>query len=437
MENTVLGRTFFKNIAVFSLWSVSCYTTALSLDKTVEQTLQTNPQMMSTIHELAARRHEITQARSSILPKISIGAGIGEETRKAPATGNEEVDLTRQELSIQAEQLLFDGLGSYAEIDRQRARVQSLEHSAESTAQDLALRTAEVYLSVMRQTDILDLVRATLWEHQNIYDQMKLRSDKGVGSKADLDQIAARLALANSNTLVAQNNLADAQANFFRVTGVYPNLENMQKPGGDIGSLPSSLDAAVEAATANHPTLYSASADFDAAKAQHKAAGSLYWPTVKLEAEKRWDEDIGGIEGEDEDLIIALRLQYNLFNGGADRARRKQTANLIEQSKDIRNNTRRQVVESMTLSWNAHEALTAQGKYLKAHYDAALATKEAYKKQFNIGRRTLLDLLNTETEVVDAKRSLINAEYDLLFARMRILNSQGALLSALNVDYEI
>ncbi len=408
---------------------------AYSLDDTIKQTLQTHPEMLAITHELQAREHEIRQAKAAYLPKISVSAGVGEETRKAPATGNVEVDLDRSEMAVQAEQLIFDGLGTVAEVSRQKARTDSLRYRADAIAQDIALRTTEVYLNVMRHTALLDLARNTLWEHQNIYDQMELRSKTGVGSKADLDQIAARLALANANMVVAQNNLADAQANFFRVTGFYPNLETMARPESP-SVLPASLDAAVEAAQQNHPTLESAGADFRAAKAQHKAAGSAYWPTLRLEAEKRWDEDVGGIEGEDEDFVVALRLRYQLFNGGADRARRKQTAQLIEQSKDIRNNARRQVVESMSLSWNAFEALNAQMTFLNSHVKAAQSTKAAYAKQFNIGRRTLLDLLNTETEVVEARRALINAQYDELYARYRILNASGAILTALNISYE-
>lgn len=407
---------------------------AFSLGETIGQTLKTNPQMLSIVHELESREYELKQARAGYLPKVNISAGYGEETRKAPATGNEEIDLTREELAIQAEQLVFDGFSVYAEVDRQRARIESLDYQAQSTAQDIALRTTEVYINVMRHTALLDLARKSLWEHQNIYDQMELRSKTGVGSKADLDQIAARLALANANMVVAQNNLADAQANFLRMTGFYPNLENMVKPEL-VGGLPASLEDAIALAEKNHPTLHSAGSDFKAAKAQYKASGGSYWPTLKLEAEKRWDENIGGIEGEDEDFIVALRLQYNLFNGGADHARRKQSAKLVEQAKDIRNNARRQVVESMNLSWNSYEALNAQIQFLNQHVRAASDTKKAYSKQFNIGRRTLLDLLNTETEVVEAKRALIDAQFDQIFANYRILNATGTLLSALRIEY--
>jgi adhesin transport system outer membrane protein len=70
---------------------------------------------------------------------------------------------------------------------------------------------------------------------------------------------------------------------------------------------------------------------------------------------------------------------------------------------------------------------------LELHVRAATDTKAAYLKQFNIGRRTLLDLLNTENELVDARRALINASYDKLFSQYRIFNSMGQLVREIGV----
>ncbi|MCV6626950.1 MAG: TolC family protein, partial [Cellvibrionaceae bacterium] len=116
-----------------------------------------------------------------------------------------------------------------------------------------------------------------------------------------------------------------------------------------------------------------------------------------------------------------------------DKARRKQTSYLMEEAKDVRNNTRRQVVEGLQLSWTAYESVSAQLEFLQKHVQAAQATKEAYVEQFNIGRRTLLDLLNTENEVVDAQRSLIRAVNDQKLAELRIYNSMGMLLPKLGL----
>ncbi len=402
---------------------------AMSLQDAVLHTLETNPEILAAKNERLARSYEVKQARSGYMPSLSLDAGIGHETRTAPATDNEERDANRREFGIQARQILFDGFATSAEVNRQKARLDSASYLEFATAEMLALKTAEAYISVLRQAKLLDLARASLWEHQNIYDQMKLRNETGVGSKADLDQIAARLALANANMVVAQNNLADAQINYFRHVGLYPNLENMVQPEL-IKNLPESREKALSMALDKHPTVKSSSADVKAAIAQHKASKSTYWPKLNIEVDKRWDENVGTIEGEDDDFVVALRLSYDLFKGGKNRSRSKQTAYLIEEAKDIRNLSRRQVTESMSLSWSAYEALTAQKQFLEQHVKAAKSTKSAYGKQFNIGKRTLLDLLNTETEVVESERAYANAQYDRLYASYRILNAAGALVGS-------
>ena len=423
-------KVVIKFLLAMCIVSSTSSSWAFTLQETVKHVLKTNPEALAAENERESRKYEVSQAKSGYMPSLSLDAGVGQEVRKSPSTGNEEVDFDRKELGLSASQTLFDGFATSSEVSRQRARLESAQYGYDVVANKLALETSQAYLDVLRFGELLQLAQASLWEHHNIFDQMKLRSDKGVGSKADLDQISARLALANSNMIVAQNNFADTQVTFNRLTGMYPNLDGMIKPVINT-KIPQTRDEAVELAIAKHPTLSSASADVKAAQAQYKAAGSNYWPVVTLEAERRWDENVG-VEGEDEDFIVALRLRYDLFGGGADKARRKQTAYLMEESKDIRNNSRRQVVESMSLSWNSYDALSKQKRYLEDHVKAAEATKSAYGKQFNIGRRTLLDLLNTETEVVDSRRALINAEYDRLYSAYRIFNAAGQLAVILN-----
>jgi adhesin transport system outer membrane protein len=397
-----------------------------TLDEVVLATLKSHPNMQAARNEYLSREQEIRQAKAGYYPTLDAAIGIGYEEVDRPVDIN--TDLTRHEASLSARQSLFEGFGTRSEVRRQQARTDSAGHNKVATAEDLSLRTSEVYLNLLRQAELLDLARNSLYEHQNIHDQMVLRQRSGVGSQADLDQISARLALAQSNVVVAQNNLIDAKTNFNRVTGFFRSEENLIKPQVK-GQLPATIDAAIEFANNLHPTLLSAGSDVQAANAQYEAAESPFWPRLSVEVDKRWDEDINGVKGEDEELIAALRLRYNLFNGGADKARRKQSAYLLEESKDVRNDTKRQVEESLRLSWSSFEGLREQMKYLKVHVRAAEDTRASYLKQFNIGKRTLLDLLNTENEVVGAKRSLVTAQYDLLFSQYRILNGMGTLLT--------
>ena len=129
-----------------------------------------------------------------------------------------------------------------------------------------------------------------------------------------------------------------------------------------------------------------------------------------------------------------FRMRYNLLNGGRDSARKQETAYLINQAAEIRNNTHRQVEESVRLSWNALETVDRQMDYFRLHVASSEKSRDAYQQQFRLGKRTLLDLLDSENEVFVSSQALVNAEYDQLFAMYRIINSMGALLKTVNVE---
>ena len=173
--------------------------------------------------------------------------------------------------------------------------------------------------------------------------------------------------------------------------------------------------------------------DVSAAEAQVRETKSGFYPALDLVFSQSWNKNLDGLEGPNKDYSAMLRLRYNLFNGGADLARKRQAAYVLDETRDQANRTRRQVVESVRLSWNAYRALNDQMGWLKQHADSSLKTRDAYDKQFGIGQRTLLDLLDSENELFQARSAYVRAQYDRLFAEYRILAGTGDLLQQLNV----
>lgn len=407
---------------------------ALSLGDAVRQTLSTNPDVLFSINERLSRGQEVQQARAGYYPSIDLTAGVGRERSDNPSTqaaGLDHETLTRQEIALNLRQMLYDGRATKSEVERQKARVNAAAYTVYGTSEDTALQAAGSFLEVLRRQEQRRYAQENLAAHERIFDQIELRSQAGVGRKADLDQVKGRRALAQTNLVAAENNLNDARTNYLRVVGEAPEgLERSEVPQN---ALPSSLQAALDLAIANHPTLQSAQADVAAAIAQHRAARHTFYPRFDLEIGRTWNEDLDGQEGDDEELSAMLRMRYNLFNGGADVARKDQTAHLVEASKDVRSRTHRQVVETMRLSWNAYQATQMQLKHLKQHVESSERTREAYAKQFNIGQRTLLDLLDTENELFDARRAFVDGDHDHLFAQYRILAAMGKLLETLGV----
>ncbi len=409
---------------------------AQTLQEVLQETIDNNPEVQSARSERRAVENEIDQAKSEYFPTIDIAAGIGWEQSSNPTTRSRKCDPTgggcdnsvsygREETSIQLRQMIFDGLATPSEVERHKARTNARAYTVFGRSEITALSAVEAYINVLRRQELLDLAKENLLVHQRTNDQIALRSERGIGRKADADQSAGRLSLAEKNVLSEVGNLKDAKTAFLRVVGTLPKeLEEISAPED---ALPENIDEAVEQAVQNHPILKSANSDVDSALAQHKTARAAYMPRIDFEAGASHNNDLDGIKGKNEDAYAMLRLRYNIFKGGKDYARRKETAQLINQAKNIRDNTYRQVVESMRLSWVAYQTIKSQMAFFEGHRDAIIKTNIAYQKQFNIGQRTLLDLLDTANEMYVAKSAYTNAKYDVLFSQYRILASKGFL----------
>ena len=409
---------------------------SFTLQQAVKQAITSNPDILIQVNERRSRNEEVERAKAGYLPTLDLNAGIGTERSENSSTrgaGRNSITLTRREASLSARQMLFDGFATKNEVERQQARVSSTAFTVQGVAGNTALDATEAYLNLLRNETQLKLAEENLEAHKRSFDQIKIRSDAGVGRRADLEQISGRLALANSNLIAAQSNYDDAKTGYIRIVGELP-VGTLIKPTTQQYSMPTTRDDAIKQAIAKHPTLKSAVADVEATLAQHRASRNTFYPRFDLELSQSWNNDLDGQIGSNNDSQAMVRMRYNLLNGGGDLARKRQTAHLIDEAKEVRNRTYRQVIETMRLSWNAFAATRQQLIYLDDHVKATIRTRDAYQKQFNIGQRTLLDLLNAENELFQAKQSYISADFDNIFSHFRILNAEGELLQSLDID---
>ncbi len=404
---------------------------AMELVPTIEDAIIHNPEFREQLKIHQGAKAELDSAEGSWLPTVDIAAGVGLEETKKESTGK-STSLTRKESSISLKENLFEGFKTENEIDRQQAKMDAAAYSAEAKASQVALDMTEAYINLLKQQELLRLESESKKTHERILDQIMQRSEAGIGNQVEVDQAKARLALSNSNERAAHNNYNDALSRFQRVLGRMPD-NDLIKPDMQF-QFPETLQEATEIALLKHPTLRSANADIAEAQAQHRSAKSPYYPRVDIEIEKRWDEDINGIEGTDENLQAMLRLRYNLYNGGKDSANRDRTAAAVQQSAEIRNNTRRQTIENLRYAWDARKYVGEQLVYIKQHIKLTYETLAGYRKQFSLGRRSLLDLLNTEDEYNSALRTLVESESEHMIAEYRILDGMGTLLDTLQVN---
>ncbi|WP_236822702.1 TolC family outer membrane protein, partial [Andreprevotia sp. IGB-42] len=294
------------------------------------------------------------------------------------------------------------------------------------------MEAARAYYDVLRYRKLADLARDNYATHKEIYDQIQERVKAGVGRRVDLEQAAGRMALAESNWLTEQANLYDVTARYARVIGEEPPAA-LSEPGSFDGALPTQNDL-LALTIKNNPSFLAAIANVRAARARIDTQKSNNYPKLEFVASRGIDKNRDGIDGNFRDGLVGVSLNWNLFNGGTDQANTRSAAEAYNGAIELRDKVCRDVRQITQSAWNNVVRLREQIAYLDQHQLSTEKARDAYRKQFDIGQRTLLDVLDSENELFDARRSLANGEYDQKIAVVRVLAQSHSLLPALKLQ---
>ncbi|ROL76961.1 channel protein TolC [Pseudomonas protegens] len=409
---------------------------AQTLPEAMQKALDVHPEIQAGVNSRLAADYQLKAAKGGYLPRVDMLAGYGREGTDNPSTragtgSNHWETLNRGESSLRLQQMVFDGFATSSEVGRQQATVNSRAYSLLGTSERTGLTVAQVYLDVLTRRQFVQLAEDNLRNHERIYDQIKLRTQRGVGSGADLDQAEARLAQARNNLITEQTNLADAQTNYLSAVGEVP--DQLERPASFMALLPANLDEARRQMLENSPILRSAESDIVAAEKQYDAAKSAFYPRFDAELGRTADNDLDGQNGHNNEWQAMLRMRFNLFAGGSNKADLESKAYQSNQALDIRNNALRVLNEELGLAWNAQNNANAQVPIAQQYVDRSTAVRAAYQKQFSLGERTLLDLLDSENELFTASRRLAEIQNIQLFTQYRIKATMGELLKSQGV----
>jgi adhesin transport system outer membrane protein len=404
-----------------------------TLIEAVETTLRTNPDIQSSRHNVEAARELRKQARSGYFPTLDLVIATGEEVSDNTTTraaGLDELRLDRVERSLRLTQLLYDGFGTRNLVRQQAHLVDAATARLSSTEDNTSLRAIQVYLEVLRRDAIVQLTAQNLDHHEKTLAKIQERFESGVGTKVDVVQTMGRRAQAKSNLLLAERDARNGRAEFYRIVGEHP--EDLVDPAV-VSSLPGTLEQAVELAFQNNPGLLAAEAEMAAAVAARKQTHGAFHPRFDLELATTRNDDTDGTLGANDDETAVIRMTYNLFRGGGDRARKNEAEAREFAAREAVASTRRAVQEDVTLIWNELSDILMRIEFLKAHVSSTEEVLEVYNEQLTLGKRTLLDLLDVNNELLRAQSAEISGRYVALLARYRVLTSTGQLLDQLGV----
>lgn len=403
----------------------------------VQETLATQPELQAQLDAFNASTHDERQAFGGYLPTLDLNLSGG----RAQRDFDNRNDYSRNYAEVSLTQMLFDGFRVRNALAK--AEHISLTHYYEllNEAETKALEASDAYLSVQRHRNLVGLAQQNVANHQRVNKQVDDRVRQGVSNKADLQQINGRLSLARSNLMTEIANLQTVTARFQRLVGRFPaeDLTDFSVPKQVV---PRDLSTVLDTVYHNNPSLFAAAENTQAATASYNETKANRYPTIELAArhgtyknnnsfDDRTDPSSYGDES-----IIELRARYNLYNGGSDKAGEYAAYSRIHQAESLHHKTCVDLRQTATISHGDMLNLEQKLSSLAEHRDASADVVVAYRQQFNISRRSLLDVLDSENEAFQSERAYVDGAYDLQLSRLYTLHSMGNLLDTLSVTSE-
>ncbi len=402
---------------------------AMPLTYVSSKAIENNPEVQEAWHAFKSSIYGVDAARSGYLPSVDVSASAGYERRNYGV--EEEYNRNTAELSVT--QMLYDGFRTSNTVDRFK-RIQLIRYfELISQTEQTALEASIALLDVQKFKELVQLAEANLQEHESVYQQIEQSVGAGVARAADLEQISGRLSLAQSNVLTEYSNLHDVSARYLRVVGELP-MNDIKQADLDEKNIPISVNQALDVAYKNSPSFYASLYNIEAQKANAKAQKAAFHPNVDLSARYgSQDRDELGQNETRTEARVGIDISYNLYNGGLDNANLEQAYQDINIAKYQRDQSCIDIRQSLQIAYYNVTILEQKLPALDQHRASSTKVKIAYKDQFDIGQRTLLDVLDAENESFQSTRSYIVAFYDRQSAILTMLKEMGKLLPALNV----
>jgi len=425
---------FLVSAAVNAVEKVSVQ--ARTMSETVGLAVANHPEARVKFSELKAQGETIRQVESSFLPQLSLGLGVGREhsnntsTRAGSPSGSEQ--MVRRESSVNLSQMLFDGFKTHWQRESALETEAAIELELAYVASEVAIRAVESHLEVARSNQVLNINIDNLNAHQEIAADIQARAKSGKDDWARVSQIHARLSLSLANVEAAKNEVMKANASYLQAVGVAPGKKLFFQE--QLFRMPDSLTELIEQVNHSNFLILSRTLDQRSALSDAKAAKNTDMPSLFLESGATWNDNLDGIDGRNGDAFVMLRMRYDLFRGGADNAAKQQAVLLSQRASYQLDDVRRGVRRDVEYAWHDYQSSAKRVKFLADYHESALLTKTAYEKQFRIGQRTLIDLLDAENEMQRARRLMVDAQKELYLSKYRILNLQGQLLEQLAVN---
>jgi len=422
-------------LAVAAALAAPAYAAPYRVQDAAGKAVQSNPEVQLKWHQFKAslQEREITWGR--YLPTLDVIYGVGREHRDSPLynpAGERRYNFNSSKVTLREN--LFEGFATMHDTKRLEHASMVRFYEMLDMSESAAFEATKAYIDVWRFRQLVAFAQENYATHRVIYDKIRDRAESGVGRRVDLETAAGRLALAESNLLTETSNLHDVTARFQRIVGTLPPADMEAPPTALLTKeLPKARGDAINRSFEKSPQLKAAFENILSAMRNIKVQQGGYYPRVDAYAEAFHEKNSGGYDGITDGTTYGVTVSWNLFRGFQDQSRERKAAEEKYQALDTREKVCREVRQNTSMAFNDHLRLSEQLQYLDQHQLSSDKAREAFRRQFDIGQRTLLDVLDTENEYYTARRDYLNGENDLAIAQAKYQATSGNLLNVLSL----
>lgn len=383
----------------------------------------TNPDLAAQRAVLRQSDERVSQALANWRPSIVI-SGEGGLSRYKTSQISTRQNLRPRFAEVTLTQPLFRGLRTLAETRATEAEVQAARAQLQQREQDVLLAAITVYMDVIRDEAVVKLQQSNV----NVLDQQltatNARFRVGELTRTDVAQAEARLAGSRADLTRAQADLAISRAAYQRVIGHPPG--NLVEPKM-LGTVPKTEEETILLAGEKNPSVRSAMFRVDAAGHRVDLAFGVLLPTVNLHASasRAYDQNVRGDRFERYELLAQVTIP--LYQNGAEYSRVREAKQFWGQRRLELDSARRAAIETATRAWRNYQAELARIQSITTQINSASIALEGVRQEAQVGSRTILDVLNAEQELLNAKVSLVRTQHDASIAYYQVQSAVGLL----------
>jgi outer membrane protein len=414
---------------------------AVDLVGVYELALKSDPQLQAAEFRRQATGENRAIARANLLPQIGASGSWnwGETSTRISGTDLPDSDVETANYSGTLAQSLYRQ-ANYEALDVARGQITQADAIYEIAYQDFLLRVSETYFLVLTLTDGVTFAEAEEKAFQRQFEQAEQRFEVGLTAVTDVHEARASYDNARARAIVARNDLADAKEALRALTGqLFDEYDALQEVLPLVEPDPLDAEQWVDMSLRTNPAVLSSRSALDVADANMRLARSGYFPTLDLVGTiSRFENDkyrfTDPIEGDifnstlrSDDARIGLFLEVPIYQGGRVSAQTRQGKLLMDAAGQDLDDIQRQVIREAR---NAYRAVLAGIQEVQAFEQAMISAEsalEATQAGFEVGTRTIVDVLIAEQRKFSAQRDNSIARHAYILRHLRLKSVAGLL----------